>query len=70
MSPKSEPILFDDFEYSPELNPCELVFGKIKNYLRYHREPYESMWVSIMKSITLVTNDNLRKFYQKCLYSF
>ena len=29
-------------KYSPELNPCELVFGKIKNYIRDHRNPRPS----------------------------
>jgi transposase len=32
--------------YSPELNPCELVFAAVKNYLRNHRGP-EAFWREI-----------------------
>jgi transposase len=37
--------------YSPELNPCELVFAAVKNYLRNHRGP-EFFWREIMFALT------------------
>jgi transposase len=30
-------------KYSPELNPCELAFNLIKNYLRYRRDFFASV---------------------------
>lgn len=51
--------------YSPELNPCELVFSLIKTHLRYHRGE-ESILNEVLKSFILVTNNMMVNFYAKC----
>jgi transposase len=39
--------------YSPELNPCELLFAKAKYFLRYHRDG-DRFWVEIMKALATI----------------
>ncbi len=52
--------------YSPELNPCELVFSKIKGGLRYHRGD-QSLREEVMKNILLVTSQDIHNWYKHCL---
>jgi transposase len=49
--------------YSPELNPCELMFGRIKNHLRYHRGN-EKLWAEILKAVSIISyKDVLMAYY-------
>ena len=52
--------------YSPELNPCELVFGRAKRYLRDHRGR-QSFLTEMASGFSKVTNDMMRAFYRKCI---
>lgn len=60
--------------YSPELNPCELVFGFVKNHLRTspRRVTVDGRLVDIPfaarleDALGLVTFDLVEKFYNKC----
>ena len=52
--------------YSPELNPCELVFGQIKARLRRHRQE-GAFWREILDALGTVTLANVAAYYLKCL---
>jgi len=52
--------------YSPELNPCELVFAQVKRHLREYRDQRISLMVDIEIAFALVTTDNLMHYYHKC----
>jgi transposase len=56
--------------YSPELNPTEFVWGRIKNYLRYHRLPTSPLWLQILMAATLIDNAEMLKYYMHCLNNF
>lgn len=52
--------------YSPELNPCELVFGQVKRFLReQHASP--QFVVAIDAAFNAVTPDNVLAYYDKCV---
>ena len=53
--------------YSPELNPCEAVFNKLKGYLRYHRVRSEPIWLSVIQGLATVTKQNMQRWYYHCL---
>jgi len=53
-------------KYSPEFNPCELVFAAMKNWLRWHRTLANPLWVEILDALARVTYDELLAFYWKC----
>lgn len=53
--------------YSPELNPCELVFAQIKSRLRYHRGD-DSFLEEVLTSISLVSRENIFHYYQRCIF--
>jgi len=53
--------------YSPELNPCELVFA-VKNYLCNHRGP-ESFWREILFALsTVMTYEDMWNVYFDCVW--
>jgi transposase len=52
--------------YSPELNPCELVFAQVKYYLRRHRGPLPFVF-EIALAFSQVSKENVRNYYQECL---
>jgi len=58
-------------KYSPELNPCELVFSFIKSYIREHRHYYPryQLWALIAKALARFTDANLWMYYHHCLES-
>lgn len=51
--------------YSPELNPCELVFMKVKRRLREFRTE-RSLKTEILEAFATVTSENVHNFYRKC----
>ncbi len=53
--------------YSPELNPIELVFGKVKQHLRDHRDDRYPFWYNICIGFSLITQDLIFKYYNKCI---
>jgi len=52
--------------YSPELNPCELVFAQVKRHLREYRDQRVSLLVDIAIAFALVAPDNINQYYRKC----
>jgi transposase len=52
--------------YSPELNPCELVFGYIKHRLRSSRNLAIPFWQDLAEGLESVTPLHLISWYKKC----
>jgi len=52
--------------YCPELNPCELVFAKLKNTLRYHRQD-KNLKQEVINCLSEITKENMSNFYAKCV---
>jgi len=52
--------------YSPELNPCELVFAKVKNQLRTMIRTLP-LFQEVIKLLANITNNEVSHYYQKCL---
>lgn len=52
--------------YSPELNPCELVFGLVKNLLRNFQTD-SVLWKELLAALLTVSRDTLASFYARCL---
>ena len=52
--------------YSPELNPCEQVFARMKNHLRHWRGDQRFLY-EIIKAGSLVTYSQVVGFYNHCL---
>lgn len=62
--------------YSPELNPCELVFAKMKRFLRtpeaeqltcfYTSDDRPTFQSIIMEAISHLTKDALSRIYEHC----
>jgi transposase len=53
--------------YSPELNPCELVFGQVKRYLREYRTKEVPLWFDITVGFSIVSVEDIVQYYKKCL---
>lgn len=49
-------------KYSPELNPCELIFALVKDKLRWKRG-HNEFWIAILRALSCVTHDEVAKFY-------
>jgi len=56
-------------KYSPELNPCELVWSLMETNIRHHRgiDPFLE---EILKAVCSVTYNHVWKFYEKCILDF
>jgi len=52
--------------YSPELNPVELVFMKVKRYLREYRTTSIPLLLDICYAFSRVTKMDVFNFYKKC----
>jgi hypothetical protein len=52
--------------YSPELNPTELVFGFVKNFLRKYRHSTDSLKESIIFAFGQVSCEMILRFYSHC----
>jgi len=55
--------------YSPELNPCELVFAQCKHYLRYHRRLSHPFWYEIARAFAETTLLDMLNYYHKCIWN-
>jgi transposase len=53
--------------YSPELNPSELCFAKLK-YLLKHRNPHQELIDSILDCLEAITYEDMVLFYMHCGY--
>jgi len=54
--------------YSPELNPCELVFNEVKRWVRAHREVGVSVFEEVLKAISTITQEQMFQWYLHCLF--
>lgn len=54
-------------KYSPELNPTELAFNVVKNYLRNERDYTNPVWLETLLALRKLTLGMHVKFYKKCL---
>lgn len=52
--------------YSPELNPCELVFSFIKKRMREYSNT-NIVWLEIMSALAELTYQHVFKFYKRCI---
>ena len=52
-------------KYSPELNPCEFIFGLLKNHLRHYRKTDEFLW-ELTLSLAKITPHKVLKNYFHC----
>jgi hypothetical protein len=53
--------------YSPELNPCELVFATVKNGIRNHRDSTKTWLNEIRDRFTAITSNEMFAMYRHCL---
>jgi transposase len=53
-------------KYSPELNPCEFVFGFIKRRIRDWRGS-NSYAIEAARAISLIDQDNMVNWYRQCI---
>ena len=51
--------------YSPELNPCELVFNVVKRYIREHRDNYAKIPIETMEALASITRAHNIGFYDQ-----
>lgn len=73
-SPKIEPLLTDAHAqllylppYSPDLNPIELVWSKVKTALRAAKaRTQEELWAAITDALASITPNDLRAFFKHC----
>lgn len=67
--------IFNDFEinyiflpkYSPELNPCELVFAYLKRYIRDHRTPVTPFHHLLLLALAELPYRHVLSFYDRCI---
>jgi transposase len=57
--------------YSPDLNPIELAFAKLKQLLRSagHRT-VDAMWSDVQRMLDRITADDARGFFRHCGYRY
>ena len=53
--------------YSPELNPCEMVFGFVKNSLRVSRNSENEFFDEVNERFHAISADGMERFYMHCL---
>ncbi len=53
--------------YSPELNPCELVFAFVKHYIRAHRHPDDDLIKLVLQALSHIPYSMLLSFYDRCI---
>lgn len=55
--------------YSPDFNPIENSWSKIKEYLRCHKaRTYTELDLAITEAINLVTDKDIRNWFTHCCY--
>jgi len=53
--------------YSPELNPCELVFSEMKKYIRNHRT-FAPLKQLTIKALSTINQNLVSQFFFHCIY--
>jgi transposase len=53
-------------KYSPEMNPCELVFSYVKSNVYHHGITHNSILTNVEASFDKVTKKMIKNFYKKC----
>lgn len=53
--------------YSPEYNPCELIFSQLKRWLRQNRSPQESLHLTVLRGIATISDETVIKYYEHCV---
>jgi transposase len=54
--------------YSPELNPCELVFAQVKKWIRTHTDRYNLSFNELIEeAFSVVKKDNCSNYYDHCI---
>jgi len=54
--------------YSPELNPCELVFGRMKQHIRNYKEFGTTIIVELLRAIAAITYEKMVAWFGRCIY--
>jgi transposase len=52
--------------YSPEFDPCEYVFGELKESLRRRHEPGMSLPARVYAGLQRVSYENIGSYYWQC----
>ena len=52
--------------YSPELNPCELVFGYVKQRMNTYRGT-DPMWLEALRWFASVPSELMESYYRHCI---
>ena len=52
--------------YSPELNPCELVFNVMKNHIRNCRKGLP-IWTEVIIALGKIDLEQMKQFYGHCI---
>ena len=55
--------------YSPELNPCELVFSFIKQKVRRSQFYRTTLWFAVLQAVASVPADKVVSFYKHCIHT-
>jgi len=53
--------------YSPELNPCEMVFGKVKRAVRRNWDCERPLWEAALDEFAAITSARVSKYYTRCI---
>ena len=57
--------------YSPDLNPIEMMWSKVKAFLRAaHARTHEALLTAIAKALATVTAEDAKGWFAACGYSF
>lgn len=54
--------------YSPELNPCELVFANVKHFIRAQRTSTSFVPQLVVDALASISYSSLVSFYSHCIY--
>jgi transposase len=54
--------------YSPELNPVEKVFSKMKTLLRNHRDYSKNLKDEVALALANISPENIQTWYQNCIF--
>ena len=55
--------------YSPELNPCENIFGQVKSHLYHYRDDSEPFLAEVGKAFNRVSLKHVANYYRNCIKS-
>jgi len=53
--------------YSPELNPCELIFAFIKQHVRREQMYRTTLWFAALAGVAAVSTAKVLAYYRHCI---